>query len=129
MKVDIKEHVCSTCPWRKQNAYQLQKDVISDMIAGNIISACHQEQAKTEGATETTGVELYAEDMRAQDKPFIVCRGFAIARARARVAGGNPLIAQMNQQILDDGDVDNPDIVGLDYIFGEENETRQTSIT
>jgi len=121
MNVEICKNVCSTCPWRVENKHQLTKSTIIDMIAGNIISACHQEQAKTEGATVTTGVELYAADMESKGKPFMVCRGFAIARARARNVGGNPMIAQMNQQILDDGDVDDPGIVGLDYIFGETN--------
>jgi len=117
MKVEIKKHVCSTCPWLKENAHQLQKETIINMIANGVISACHQEQAKTEGATVTTGVELYAADMKAKDKPFLVCRGFAIARARDNNHANNPMLMQMNQQIKDDGDIDDDRIVGLDYIF------------
>ncbi len=92
------------------------------MVASSVISACHMEQCQSEGATKTTGVEAYAADMEAQGKPFQVCRGFAIARARAGNHANNPMIKQMNQQIIEDGDVDDERIVGLDYIFGETNE-------
>ena len=97
------------------------------MVANGVISACHQEQAKTEGATVTTGVELYAADMEAKGEPFMVCRGFAIARARAGNHANNPMIAEMNMQITQDGDINNPAIVGLDYIFGETNEEESHS--
>ena len=89
------------------------------MVAGGVISACHMEQCQSEGATKTTGVEVYAADMESKGKPFMVCRGFAIARARAGNHANNPMIAEMNAQIINDGDVDDPRIVGLDYIFGE----------
>ena len=119
MKVEICESVCTSCPWLRTNAHQLQKETIVDMIRNGVISACHQEQAKTEGATVTTGVELYAADMKAKGKPFKVCRGFAIARARAGNHANNPLLAEMNQQIMIDGDATDDRTVGLDYIFGE----------
>jgi len=122
MKVDICKTVCEPCPWRVENAHQLHKDVIVEMIAGGVISACHMQQCQTEGATKTTGVKLYAADMEAKGEPFMVCRGFAIARARAGNHANNPMIAEMNMQIAQDGDINDPTIVGLDYIFGEINE-------
>jgi len=119
MKVEICESVCPNCPWLRTNAHQLNKNSIIEMIACEVISACHMEQCQTEGATKTEGVEFYAADMESQGKPFKVCRGFAIARARAGNHANNPMLAQMNQQIIDDGDVDDERIIGLDYIFGE----------
>jgi len=119
MNVEICKEVCAPCPWRVENAHQLNKDSIIEMVAGGVISACHMEQCQSEGATKTTGVEAYAADMEAQGKPFQVCRGFAIARARAGNHANNPMIAEMNAQIIHDGDVDDERIVGLDYIFGE----------
>ena len=118
MKVKVRKSVCSSCPWKIENAHQLTKSTIKKMIDIEIISACHQEQAKTEGATKTTGVELYVADMKAQDKAFCVCRGFQEARTLAKLNHYNPMLKALDLEQEELGFTEG--LVRLDYVFGEE---------
>ncbi len=120
MNVKIRDEICPNCPWRVELAHQLDKPAIIEMIANSVISPCHMEQEKVEGCTCNTGVEIYAEHCEQSGEPFEVCAGFAIARARAGNHGNNPMIKALNQQIIDSGDVNDPAVVGLDFVFNKD---------
>ena len=119
MKFKIRETVCPNCPWLLKNKHQLHKSTIISMVANGVVSACHMEQEKITGSP-TEGVEDYAQHCKENEKSFTICKGFAIARARAGNHANNPMIAQMNSQIMFDGDATDERIVGLDYIFEED---------
>ena len=82
MKVEIRSKICSTCPWKKENAHQLKKGVIKDMLRHGVISPCHQELEKVTGSC-TEGVEIYAE----KAEIFKVCKGYADAVAGCEQSG------------------------------------------
>ena len=114
MIVEIRDSVCSSCPWKIENAEQLTKHTILDMIENDVISACHQEQAKCKGATCTTGVELYAKQCVDNNEPFVVCRGFQEARTRAKLEPQSKMLQYLDlyQERLGFS----KGLVGLDYI-------------
>jgi len=122
MKVEVCENVCTTCPWRVENAHQLQKETIKHMIESEIISPCHQKQARVDGCTETEGVEIYAADRDANNKPFMVCRGIAIARAKMNRKHKNFMLHMLDAKVKLGDDLDREDIVDMSYIYGETNE-------
>ena len=75
MKITVRKSVCKNCPWKRENAHQLNKEMIDEMIVKGTISPCHMEMVKYTGC-ENKGVEFYAR----VSPEFMVCRGFAEAR-------------------------------------------------
>jgi len=121
MTIDVCDEVCEPCPWRVENAHQLKKDVIKNMIENEIISPCHMVMHDNIGS-KTEGVELYAEICKNEDKPFLICRGFAIARARMYRKHKNTMLMALDMKIRREEDYSRVDIVDMDYIYGEDNE-------
>jgi len=122
MKVDIAPKVCSTCPWRKENAHQLEKETIKHMVQSEIISPCHQKMAAVTGNTNV-GVEVYAEVMREEDNAFEVCRGMQIARAKQKRKHKNFMLEMLDAKMRLEDDYDRDDLVDMKYIYGETDES------
>ena len=117
MKIEVAEKVCSTCPWREENSHQLHYKTIVEMLDNGVISSCHQVQAKVEGCTCNTGVEIYADDCIANDKPFILCRGMALARAKAMMVHTNPQLMLIDAQMRLEDDYEESDVKLVDMTY------------
>ena len=116
MKIDIVNKVCSTCPWLKENAYQLEVNSIKNMIEKDIISPCHQELQLVTGDPQN-GVEIYADKMIKENKPFMMCKGMCKARTKLDKKTIHPLIKYM--YMLSNGLEDEDNLVDMEYIYGK----------
>ena len=123
MIVNVREDVCTSCPWRKENAHQLQIDKIIEMIDEEIISPCHKIMEKITGSPYK-GVEVYAEYCSKNNKPFIICRGFAIARARLYRNHNNKLLNVIDEKVRNSDDFNREDIVDMEYIYNKAKELK-----
>ncbi len=95
MKVELKDKICITCPYRVKNSNQLTVSTIKDMVRNGITNACHREQAKADGCTETTGVQIYAKQCQDKDEPFVVCKGYIKAYVDAKHPPANDGLVQL----------------------------------
>jgi len=113
MKVEVKKKVCSTCPWREENAWQLQIETIENMLDNDIISPCHQELNKVVGSC-TEGVEKYAAAMKANDTSFVVCKGYIQGRLMGKTPFKNPMFHELYMSVIDNAIEE--DMVDTNYI-------------
>jgi len=73
------------------------------------------------------GVELYAQVMREEGSAFETCRGMQIARAKQKRKHNNFMLEMLDAKMRLEEDYDRDDIVGMEYIYGENDECNKKS--